>query len=61
LANTCGGSVSFDWSAYVATYPTSLGSPFQSGDLVWAQLWYRDPASAKTTALSNGLQFTLAP
>jgi len=57
----CDGVLSIDWNAFVTTYPGSLGAPFQAGDHVFAQGWFRDPAAPKTTNLSNGLEFSLAP
>ena len=61
LANTCDGVLSEDWSAYVATHAGALGSPFVGGNNVWAQGWFRDPPAAKTTNLSDGLQFVVLP
>ena len=55
------GSLSVDFLAYVASHPQALGAPFSAGQVVWTQAWYRDPPAPKTTNLSNGLQFTLAP
>lgn len=60
-AGTCQGRLSFDWNAYVATHPQALGVPFQSGQLVWSQTWWRDPGSPSGTRVSRALQFTLAP
>jgi hypothetical protein len=57
----CSGSLSVDFLDYIATHPGALGSPLSAGEVVWAQAWYRDPPAPKTTNLSNGLQFTLAP
>jgi hypothetical protein len=60
-AGACNGSLSVDWSAFVAANPTSLGVPFQAGDRVFAQGWFRDPGAPKATNLSNGLEFALVP
>jgi hypothetical protein len=57
----CDGVLSIDWNQYVATHPFSLGVPFSAGTDVWAQGYFRDPPSVKTTALSNGLRFTVCP
>jgi hypothetical protein len=57
----CDGVLVFDWNAYTQSHPSSLGQPFQSGDRVWAQGWFRDPASTKTTSLTDALAFQLAP
>ncbi|MCC7015270.1 MAG: lamin tail domain-containing protein [Planctomycetes bacterium] len=57
----CDGSITLDWNAFVAANPNTLGAPFQPGELVWFQTWWRDPASPGGTALSAALQFTFAP
>jgi hypothetical protein len=59
--NACDGVMSEDWLAWVAAHPTGLGAPFSAGQVVDAQCWYRDPPSAKTTNLSDGIEFTLVP
>jgi hypothetical protein len=46
---------------HVATHPFTLGQPIAAGQVYNAQAWYRDPPSPKTTHLSNGIEFTLAP
>ncbi|MCY3004085.1 MAG: thrombospondin type 3 repeat-containing protein [Planctomycetota bacterium] len=58
-SGACNGSLSIDFLAWVAAAPAPLGTPFQSGDVVNVQTWYRDPPSTKTTTLSNALQFTM--
>lgn len=60
-AGLCDGAFSQDWSAFITANPFALGTPFSAGDVVHAQAWYRDPPAVKTTNLSNGLEFTLAP
>lgn len=52
--NDCTGLYSF-------TFDTAdcNANSIQAGDVLYAQWWMRDPASASTTGLSNGLQFTL--
>ena len=57
----CDGLLSLDWNAYRAANPGALGQPFAAGQQVFAQAWFRDPPSPKTTNLSDALQFTLAP
>jgi sugar lactone lactonase YvrE len=59
--NACDGTLSIDWNAFIAANPTSLGCPYSGGETVWAQGWFRDPPSPKTTNLSNALQFTVQP
>jgi hypothetical protein len=57
----CDGSLSEDWLAYIAANPSALGAPFSPGNVVNAQGWYRDPPSAKTTNLTDGIEFTVVP
>lgn len=57
----CDGLLSTDWNAYVASHPGALGAPFQAGELVQAQGWYRDPANSKTTSLTNAIEFMICP
>jgi hypothetical protein len=58
---SCNGLISEDWNLFIANHAAALGQPFLGGETVWAQGWFRDPPSAKTTALSNGLVFAVAP
>jgi hypothetical protein len=60
-ASTCTGSLTQDWDAFQAAFPTSLGSPFSVGGKVYAQAWYRDPPAPKTTNLSDALELTYVP
>ena len=57
----CNGAFDTDWLAYLAANPSALGAPFSAGETVDAQCWYRDPPSAKTTNLSNALEFVTVP
>jgi hypothetical protein len=57
----CDGSLSIDWCAFVAANPGALGAPFSAGARVFAQGWFRDPPSPKSTMLSDGLAFTVVP
>ena len=57
----CDGVLTLDWNTFVATTPGALGTPFTSGQAVWAQGWFRDPTAPKTTNLSNGLAFHVQP
>ena len=59
--NVCDGSFSLDWNAFVQSNPTALGAPFLQGQAIYAQCWFRDPPSPKTTNLSDALEFVLAP
>ncbi len=60
-AGSCNGFLVFDWLSYRSANPTALGGPLNAGELVQAQGWYRDPPSAKTTQLTNAVEFLLAP
>jgi hypothetical protein len=57
----CDGVLSLDWNAFRAANPSALGAPFSAGQRVYAQGWFRDPPSPKTTSLSNGLTFVTCP
>jgi len=59
--NLCNGTLTLDWNAYIASHPSAMGLPFTVGDEVFVQAWFRDPPSAKTTSLSNGLKLTYQP
>jgi hypothetical protein len=59
--NTCNGTFSLDWNAYIAANPGALGQPFAAGIVVDAQGWFRDPTAAKTTNLTAGIEFTVQP
>ena len=52
----CSGLYSFHFNK---PYVNSVG--LAPGDTVYAQYWSRDPASASTTGLTDGLSFTLCP
>ena len=60
-ADTCSGSYALDWNDYMAANPGSLGNPRVAGTTFEAQVWMRDPASTKTTVMSDGLRFTACP
>ena len=53
--------LSVDWNAFIATHPFAVGQPFAAGQHVYAQGWFRDPPSPKTTMLSNGVDFVVCP
>lgn len=61
VATTLDGRLALDLNAYLATHPAALGAPFQAGDSLWLQTWYRDPAATKTTALSDALEVVWCP
>jgi hypothetical protein len=60
-AGLCNGTFNIDWLAFLSANPASLGAPFSAGQLVNAQAWFRDPAAAKTTNLSNALEYVTQP
>ncbi len=60
-AGACDGVFSTDWLVFLSTQPGALGQPFAPGVVVDAQCWYRDPAAAGTTNLSDGIEFTTQP
>ena len=57
----CDGVLDLDWNAYNAAHPGALGAPFSAGQHVFAQGWFRDPLSPKTTMLTDAIEFILAP
>ncbi|MCC7010986.1 MAG: hypothetical protein IT454_00375 [Planctomycetes bacterium] len=60
-AGQCDGAFALDWNAFVAAQPGAFGAPFAGGEHVFAQAWYRDPPSPKTTHLSDALEFVVCP
>jgi hypothetical protein len=60
-AGSCSGNFSLDWNAWASANPGALGAPFASGQIFYAQCWFRDPAAVNATNLSDGLVFTLCP
>ncbi len=60
-SGACDGLMTLDWNAFSNANPGALGQPFSAGQDVWAQAFFRDPPSAKTTALSSALRFTICP
>lgn len=57
----CDGVLQLDWNAYRAAHPSALGAPLTPGQTIYAQTWFRDPPSPKTTSLSNALEFVVQP
>jgi len=60
-SDPCEGVLSLDFSAWLTANPAHLGAPHSAGDMLYCQEWYRDPATSKTTGLSNGLILTFTP
>lgn len=61
VAGQCNGALALDWNAFALATPAALGAPFSPGQPIYAQGWFRDPAAAKTTSLSDAPLFVLAP
>lgn len=59
-SGACDGAYSFDMNAVMQT-PGLLGTPMSAGQAVVVQGWQRDPASSKTTNLTQALSFTVGP
>ena len=59
--DACDGALSIDWNAYIASDAGALGNPFQGGETVEVQGWFRDPPASKTTSLSDALEFFVCP
>ncbi|MCC7012785.1 MAG: proprotein convertase P-domain-containing protein [Planctomycetes bacterium] len=57
----CDGSLSLDFFGFMNTHIGALGQPIAAGQVFNAQAWYRDPPAPKTTNMSDGIEFTLAP
>ena len=57
----CDGVFVLDFNQYRYEHPSALGQPMLAGQVIDAQAWFRDPPASKTTNLSAGLEFTLAP
>ncbi len=60
-SGACDGTLAVDWSAFLASNSTALGQPLVSGEVFQSQGWLRDPLAAKSTALSDALEFVLVP
>ncbi len=54
----CSGVLRYDFNARIAS---GVDSGLVAGATVYAQYWYRDPAVASTTGLSDALQFLIQP
>lgn len=61
VTNQCNGQLSLEWNGFLQANPGALGTPFSSGQTVYAQAWMRDPPSPKTTVFSDGLSFVVQP
>lgn len=60
-AGPCTGAYALDFNAWRMAHPAALGEPWLAGDVLGGQYWYRDPPSAKTTAMSGAICLTFVP
>jgi hypothetical protein len=60
-SGACDGSIALDFNAWRASHPFALGAPFAAGDVVWAQVWYRDSGVAAGTNFTEAVQFMTCP
>jgi hypothetical protein len=60
-AGSCNGALALDWNAFQTSHPAALGQPWASTSSAFVQAWFRDPASCKTTNLSDALVLTYQP
>ncbi len=60
-AGQCDGALLLDWDAFHLANPGGLGAPFAAGSRAYAQGWFRDPQSCRTTSLSNAIELTYQP
>ena len=58
---SCDGSFLLDWNAYQSSHALALGNPWNAGDKVFVQAWFRDPLAVKSTNLSNAIEMTYVP
>jgi hypothetical protein len=54
-AGLCNGLVGVDFNSWLH----ANGDPLTLGTVVWAQVWYRDPAAVKSTNFSNAVRFMM--
>jgi glucose/arabinose dehydrogenase len=54
----CGGSLSIDFNAYIAT---DADPELQAGASIWGQFWSRDPADSFGSSLTNAVTTVLCP
>jgi alpha-tubulin suppressor-like RCC1 family protein len=60
-AGSCNGALTVDWNAYLSSNPNALGAPFAPLERIYAQGWFRDPAVAGGSHLSNALDIAVHP
>ena len=54
-------SLTEDWNNFWYQHPGALGGHPSGGEVFQAQCWFRDPPSAKTTGLTNAIEFVVQP
>jgi hypothetical protein len=59
-ASICGGEIAIDVENYLQG-GNPLLTPVAAGDQFVVQTWYRDPASSKTTQMTDAAAFTVCP
>ncbi len=57
----CNGAFTFDVFGFLAANPGADGNPLTVGQTFAAQAWFRDPPAAKTTNLSNAIEWSMCP
>jgi Tol biopolymer transport system component/subtilisin-like proprotein convertase family protein len=60
-ADLCDGFLTLDWNAWQQSNPSALGQPWDTGRIVYAQAWFRDPLAPKGSNLSNAIELTYQP
>jgi hypothetical protein len=50
-----------DWNTRVSSWSGALGAPFDAGDIVHVQGWFRDPPSCKKSGRTDAIELTYAP
>ncbi len=58
---SCEGAWSFDWNTWRAANPSAFGANLAAGDVLYAQVWLREPLNTGGALSSNALRFALQP
>lgn len=59
--NGCDGSLTVDFSAFMAANPGAPGNPLMTGQTFYAQGVFKDPGAPGTINYSDALSFTVVP
>lgn len=59
--NGCDGSLTVDFSAFMAANPGAPGNPLMAGQTFYAQGVFKDPGAPGTINYSDALSFTVVP